>query len=111
MVLFWQRDWNIVAITFESTDRLRLNGNREKGKRALEAKKGAASHAGTICWAVFDQSGKQLDSGLGPAAKKLQTNEAQQILERMPTHRDVLKVLHDLEQGRARAASSFHWKE
>lgn len=111
MAFFWQKDWNVVAITFESSERLRINGNRERGRRAVEAKNGAAAHSGTICWIVFDQKGRRVDGGLGPASKKLPTSEAQQMLDRLPTHKVVLKILHDLEQGQSRSAAIFRWKE
>lgn len=109
--MFKRRDWNIVAVTFEGPERLRLNGNREKGKRALDAKKGAANHSRTICWVVFDQEGKRLEGGLGMSADRLPPNQAERMLMSLPTNRIVLELVRELEQGRERVARPFTWED
>ena len=111
MGLFGRRDWNIVVITSEGPERMRLNANRQKGKQAAAAKKGAASHNGTLCWIIFDQNGRRLDDGLGPASTRLDPDQAQRLLTSLPTNRTVLEVLRELEQGREKTAREFTWQD
>jgi hypothetical protein len=111
MALFSRRDWNIVVITSEGPERMRLNANRQKGRQAAAAKKGAASHGGTLCWVVFDQEGRKLDEGLGPASARLDPEQAKRMLTSLPTNRTVLEVLRELERGRDRMAKEFTWQD
>jgi hypothetical protein len=108
--LFSRRDWNIVALTYETADRLRLNGNRKQGKKALAAMKGASIHSGTVCWMVFDQTGKSMEQGLGPAAGRIPKQHAERLLASFPRNPGVLEILRKLEEGRETAAKIFDWQ-
>lgn len=111
MGLFGRRDWNLVVVTAEGPERMRLNANRQKGKQAVTAKKGAREHARTLCWVVFDQEGRKLDEGLGPASARLPADQAQRMLTSLPTNRTVLEILRELEQGRDKTAREFVWQD
>ena len=52
-----KKDWNVIAVLFETKAIYRVNGNRGKGSEAVSIRDGAAKHKRTLFWAVFDQKG------------------------------------------------------
>ena len=106
---FGRKDTNLVVVMYEGPTRMRLNGNRKRGKAADSAKKNATGHEGTICWIEFSQGGSRLDQGMGPAAAKLVAGEADRLLRELPFNPDCKAMLLDLEQGKERAAKILHW--
>ncbi|MGH7139845.1 MAG: hypothetical protein ACREHD_29245, partial [Pirellulales bacterium] len=59
MALFG-KDWNVLTLTYERADLLRINGNRTKGLDANKIRENVKRHARTVYWAAFDQKGKVL---------------------------------------------------
>jgi hypothetical protein len=102
-------DSNLVVVTYEGPNKLRLNGNRKKGKEVVSAKKGAAAHDRTVCWIEFSQGGMRLDQGTGPAAPKLEPGEVERLLRELPFNPICKGMLHDLEEGHDRSAKILIW--
>jgi len=100
-------DHNLVVLSYEGPNHFRLNGNRKHGKSLALAKRNAAAHDQTICWMEFNQSGKALDQGLGPAAEKIGREKAAEILRGLPTHPACKKVLIELEGGMERTVKVY----
>ncbi len=103
-------DNNLVVVTYEGPNRLRLNGNRKKGREAASAKKGAAVHERTVCWIEFSQGGMRLDQGTGPAAEKLGPGAVEKLLRELPLNPICKGMLRELEQGQDRSARIFTWE-
>ena len=103
-------DSNIVVVTYEGPNRLRLNGNRKKGRQAAAAKKGAAGHDRTVCWIEFSQGGLRLDQGTGPAAPKMGPGEVDRLLRELPLNAICKGMLRELEQGQDRSAKILSWE-
>ena len=108
---FNKRDSNIVVVMFEGPNRLRLNGNRKRGKQLRVAKQGAANHERTMCWIEFSQGGLRVDQGTGPAAAKIGLAEAERLLRELPTNAVCKKMLMELEQGHERSAKILSWED
>ena len=104
-------DSNIVVVTYEGPNRLRLNGNRKKGREAAAAKAGAAKHDRTVCWIEFSQGGLRLDQGTGPAASKLGEGAVDRILRELPLNPICKDMLRDLEQGHEKSAKILAWED
>ena len=104
-------DSNLVVVTYEGPQKLRLNGNRKKGREVASAKKGAAAHDGTVCWIEFSQGGMRLDQGKGPAAAKIGDAEAERILKDLPLHTVCKGVLRELEDGQDKIARILTWQD
>ena len=102
-------DSNIVVVIYEGPNRLRLNGNRKKGKEVTAAKKGAAAHDRTVCWIEFSQGGARLDQGTGAAAAKLETGEVDRLLRELPLNSVCREMLRELEAGQDRSAKILSW--
>jgi hypothetical protein len=103
-------DSNLVVVTFEGPNQLRLNGNRKKGKEATAAKKGAAAHERTVCWIEFSQGGMRLDQGKGPAVAKLGDSEVDRMLKELPFNSVCKEMLRELEAGHEKAARILSWE-
>jgi hypothetical protein len=103
-------DSNIVVVTFEGPNRLRLNGNRKKGREAKAAKMGAAAHERTVCWIEFSQGGMRLDQGKGPAVAKLGDSEVDRMLRELPLNAVCKEMLRELEGGQEKAARILSWQ-
>jgi hypothetical protein len=108
---FGKKESNIVVVTYEGPNRLRLNGNRKKGREINAAKKGAAAHDRTVCWIEFSQGGMRLDEGTGPAAAKIGDDEAKRLLRELPLNAACKEMLHDLEGGHDKSARILSWKD
>ncbi len=103
-------DSNIVVVTYEGPNRLRLNGNRKKGREVGSAKKGAAGHDRTVCWIEFSQGGMRLDQGAGPAAAKMKSDEVERLLRELPLNTACKDMLRELEAGQEKAARILSWE-
>src|SRR5262245_23663521 len=103
-------DSNIVVVMYEGPNRLRLNGNRKKGKEAKAAKQGGSTHQHTVCWIEFSQGGMRLDQGKGPAAAKLGDSEVDRMLKDLPLNSVCKEMLHELEGGQEKAARILSWE-
>jgi hypothetical protein len=108
---FGGKESNIVVVTYEGPNKLRLNGNRKKGKDIDAAKKGATAYEHTVCWIEFSQGGMRLDQGKGPAVAKVGAAEAERILRDLPLNPICKSMLTELEKGQERAARIFSWED
>jgi hypothetical protein len=108
---FGGKETNLVVVMYEGPSRLRLNGNRKKGKEADAAKKGAAAHDRTVCWIEFSQGGMRVDEGKGPAAAKVGEDEVKRLLKELPLTTACKEMLRELEGGQDRSAKIFAWKD
>ena len=107
---FGGKESNLVVVMYEGPNRLRLNGNRKKGKEASAAKKGAVSHDRTVCWIEFSQGGMRLDEGAGPAAVKIGDAEVKRLLRELPLTTACKDMLRELEGGQDRSAKILAWQ-
>jgi hypothetical protein len=109
---FGKKESNLVVVMYEGPNRLRLNGNRKKGKDIDVAKKGAAGHERTVCWIEFSQGGMRLDQGIGPAAAKVGgDDEANRLLKDLPLNTACKEMLRELEAGQEKSAKILSWKD
>ena len=106
---FGSKESNIVVVIYEGPNRLRLNGNRKKGRDIEAAKKGAAAHDRTVCWVEFSQGGMRLDQGKGPAAAKVGDAEADRLLRELPLNSVCKGMLRELEGGQEKSAKILNW--
>ncbi|MBM81533.1 MAG: hypothetical protein CMJ78_13210 [Planctomycetaceae bacterium] len=105
-------DWNIVGIIFERKGHYRVNGNRARGKNAKKARQGVEKHSRTVFWAVFDQKGKLLESGLGGGQHEVDPQVIEDLKKEIHNNRSIFRVLQTLESGRTEnAAKPFEWND
>jgi hypothetical protein len=90
----------LVVATYEGPGRVRLNGNRISGG---PAKRNAAAHAQTVCWAEFAEDGARRDQGPGPMAGRLADGQAERLLRELPQLAACRELLRDLADGRDRS--------
>ena len=90
----------LVVASYEGSGRVRLNGNRISGGAA---KRNAAAHAQTVCWAEFAADGERRDQGPGPMAGRLGDGQAERLLRELPQIPVCRELLRDLEGGRDRS--------
>lgn len=110
MALFG-KDWNVVTLTFERADLLRINGNRTKGLDANKIRDNAKRHARTVFWAVFDQKGKVLDSAAGPGAERFPKPSVERLEKGWTSHATVKEVVDLLRGGEMKAARVYPPKD
>jgi hypothetical protein len=110
MGLFSTKDWNVVAIIFETREMYRVNGQRCKGGNATKARDSVKGFARTIFWAVFDQKRAFLEGESGPG-ERMVTNEIVQRLKReIHSNPTVMQILGLLERGELdKAAKPLMW--
>lgn len=106
---FGKKEENLVVVTYEGPNRLRLNGNRKEGREVEQAKQGAKAHTRTVVWFTFDMKGKRLDQGTGPASDRVAAGETERMLRELPINKIVLDMLRELEQGADRSAKILSW--
>jgi hypothetical protein len=106
MALFG-KDWNVVTLTYERADLLRVNGNRTKGLDANKIRDNAKRHARTVYWAVFDQKGKVLDSAAGPGIERMTKPSIERLEKAWTTHAAVKEVVDLLRGGEMKAARVY----
>uniref|UniRef100_A0A7C2JWS0 Uncharacterized protein n=1 Tax=Schlesneria paludicola TaxID=360056 RepID=A0A7C2JWS0_9PLAN len=110
MGLFSSKDWNVIAVIFERKDLYRVNGNRSKGSKAVEARDGAKGHDRTIFWAVFDQKRAFLEGDAGKGAHLVPAQVVQKLKRELPTNGTVQQILKILESGELpMAAKPLAW--
>ncbi|MBT5020727.1 hypothetical protein OAF98_00370 [Planctomicrobium sp.] len=95
--LFGGKDWNIIAVIFERRDLYQVSGQRVKGGSAEKARDGAKHHKRTVYWAVFDQKGKHLESGVGGGGINVPGDVLKKLGNELARNRTVLDVLKALE--------------
>ncbi|HET6879447.1 MAG TPA: hypothetical protein VFI31_04810 [Pirellulales bacterium] len=106
MALFG-KDWNVLTLTFERADLLRVNGNRTKGLDANKIRENAKRHARTVYWAVFDQKGKVLESAAGPGVELVPKPSAERLEKGWLKHESVKAVLELMQNGEMKAARIY----
>lgn len=106
MALFG-KDWNVLTLTFERADLLRVNGNRTKGLDANKIRDNAQRHARTVYWAVFDQKGKVLKGDAGPGVELVPKSVAERLAKEWTKHHCVQEVLGLLKGGEEKAARVY----
>jgi hypothetical protein len=106
MALFG-KDWNVLTLTFERADLLRVNGNRTKGLDANKIRDNAKRHARTVYWVVFNQGGKVQESEPGPGVELVPKPAAEKLNREWLKHPIVLEVLELLQKGEMKAARVY----
>jgi hypothetical protein len=110
MGLFSRKDWNIVAIMFETRQKLSVNGNRGKGKAADTIRANVQKHDRTIYWAVFDQNGAFLEGDAGAGSEHVSKETLTRLTRELPRLKTVREVLTALESGKVdKAAKVLDW--
>lgn len=110
MSWFGGKDWNVIAVIFESKQMYRVNGNRGKGGEAVKARDGAKSHPRTLFWAVFDQKRAFLEGDMGKGHGLVPAEVVQRLKRELPTNSTVTHILALLEKGElAMAAKPLVW--
>jgi hypothetical protein len=99
MSFFGGKDWNIIAVIFESKSMYRVNGNRGKGSDAVKARDGAKTHQRTIYWAVFDQKRAILESDAGKGQSLVDPLVVQRLKKEIHTNSTITHILGILERG------------
>ena len=95
---FGGKDWNVIAIIFESREVYRVNGQRGQGGDAVKCRDGAKSHSRTIYWAAFDQKRAYLEGGPGPGEKLVPVDVIARLKKELPTNATVTGILGTLER-------------
>jgi hypothetical protein len=106
MALFG-KDWNVLTLTFERADLLRVNGNRTKGLDGNKIRDNAKRHARTVYWAVFSQKGTAQQSEAGPGVELIPKSAAEKLHKEWLKHPTVLEVLDLLQKGEMKAARVY----
>ena len=105
-----RRDWNVIAVMFETKAQYRVNGNRAKGGAAKTVRDGARKHERTIFWAVFDQKGAFLEGEPGPGRLFVPAETLAKLTRELPTIKTVQDILAILEKGQTdKAAKGLVW--
>lgn len=106
MALFG-KDWNVLTLTFERADLLRVNGNRTKGLDANKIRDNARRHARTVYWAVFNQKGNVIEAEAGPGIERIPKPAAERLEKEWLKHECVKAVLELLQKGEQKAARVY----
>lgn len=106
MALF-SKDWNVLTLTFERADLLRVNGNRTKGLDANKIRENARRHARTVYWAVFNQKGNVIEAEAGPGIERVPKSAAERLEKDWLKHECVKAVLELLQKGEQKAARVY----
>lgn len=105
-----KKDWNVIAIMFETKNSYRVNGNRGKGNDADAIRDGAKKHDRTLFWAVFDQKGAFLEGGQGPGRECVPRDVMQRLERELPKLKTVRTILSMLEKAEAdKVAKVLEW--
>ncbi len=97
---------HLVAVTYEGSGQLRLNGNRAQSK---QIKRNAAAHSGTVCWIEFAVDGTPRDRGLGPSAGRLGAGEADRLLRELPRTAECRAVCEQLRKAPKNVSQWLSW--
>lgn len=101
MGLFGGKDWNVIAIIFESRVMYRVNGQRGKGGDAVKCRDGAKNHDRTIYWAVFSQKRAFIEDGGGGGERMIHPDIVAKLKREFSTNATVTSILGMLERGEA----------
>lgn len=105
-----KKDWNVIAVLFESKGKYSVNGNRAKGPAAEAVKKGAAGHDRTVYWAVFDQKRAFIEGKPGAGAGSAPSQHLQKLIRELPKLPTIREVLTTLEAGKTeKVAKILEW--
>lgn len=105
-----KKDWNVIALMFETKMQYRVNGNRAKGSAAKAVRDGAKKHDRTVFWAVFDQKGAFLEGEPGKGYKLIPAATLTKLQRELPTIKTVRDILAVLESGELdKAAKALVW--
>ena len=99
MGLFNRKDWNVIAIMFETKAQFQVNGNRGKGSAAETMRDNVKRHPRTVFWAVFDQKGSVLEAQPGPGREIIHKDVLKRLERELPRIKAVRTVLTKLESG------------
>lgn len=95
-----KKDWNVIAVIFESKGLFRINGNRAKGGTAETVRDGSKNHERTVFWAVFDQKRAFLEGGPGAGANLVSRDLLAKLTRELPKIQTVQDILATLEGGK-----------
>ena len=110
MGLFGGKDWNVIAVIFETRELYRVNGNRAKGSEAVKAREGAKAHPRTIYYAVFDQKRAFLEGDVGKGQNQIPLEVLERLKRELATNMTVQTILRMLEKGETNmAAKPLAW--
>ena len=110
MSWFGTKDWNVIAIIFESREMYRVNGQRAKGGMATKVRDNTKNHERTIYWAVFDQKRAFLEGDMGKGQTIVSPEIIQRLKRELSTNMTVQQILKKLEEGElANAAKPLVW--
>lgn len=105
-----KKDWNVIAVLFESKGQYSVNGNRAKAAEAVAARDGVRRHKRAVFWAVFDQQRSFLEGEPGPGAHLVPREVLTKLMRELPTIRTVQEVLSVLESGQqSKVAKILPW--
>jgi len=105
-----KKDWNVIAVMFETHESFRVNGNRGKGSAAVAIRDGAKQHDRTIFWAVFDQKRAFLEGQPGPGQSTVPPDTLRKLARELPKLETVGSILTMLESGQTdKAAKALEW--
>jgi hypothetical protein len=104
MALF-AKDLNVLTLTYERADLLRVNGNRTKG--ANKICDNAKRHARTVYWAFFNQKGKVVETDAGPGIELVPKSVAEKLKTTWTEHDIVKEVLGLLQKGEMKVARVY----
>lgn len=105
-----KKDWNVIAIMFETREQYRVNGNRAKGSQAETVRDGAKSHDRTVFWAVFDQKRAFVEGAPGKGHNLVPAQVLAKLERELPRLETVREVLTVLEGGKTdKASKALQW--
>jgi len=107
-----KKDWNVVAVLFESKGQYTVNGNRAKGSAAEAIRDGAKRHDRAVFWAAFDQKRDFLEGAPGAGANLAPQDVLSKLIRELPKIKTVQEVLATLEAGKKdKIAKTLVWKD
>lgn len=106
MALF-AKDLNVLTLTYERADLLRVNGNRTKGLAANKICDNAKRHARTVFWAFFNQKGSVVETDAGPGIELVPKSVAEKLKTTWTQHEIVKEVLGLLQKGEMKVARVY----
>ena len=102
---FGGKDWNVIAIIFESREMYRVNGQRGKGSDATKCRDGAKNHDRTIYWAAFDQKRAFVEGGGGKGERLISPDIVARLKKEFSMNATVTSVMGVLERGESKMSS------
>ena len=100
------KDWNVIAVLYETKGRLQINGNRAKGGSADKVRDAAKRHARAVFWGVFDQKRRFVEGGPGGGKDFVNLETLQYIEGNLAKAKGVAQILTLLETGKTDKAAT-----